>query len=164
MFKCLLINFLLGVIALPSYAQSSTKKSASPQLSRTFTESFTSNVDDTDTFVVFVVEGFNPENGVKFVPPQGFFNIIPKYITSLPSDQSFFTYEDPGVYIVAPYKDGVAQCAGKYIVMNEDYVNYYTSQTDATSVIITKDYVVHLNPHSVGSENSFEVAQARWDE
>ncbi len=137
---------------------------ASAQLSRTFTESFTSNVDDTDTFVVFVVEGFNPENGIKFVPPQGFFNITPKYITSLPADQSFFTYEDPGVYIVAPYKDGVAQCAGKYIVMNEDYVDYYESKSDAESVIVTDDDVVHLTPHHVGSEYSFQIAQARWNE
>ena len=154
MFKSLLFSFLLITYVVP----------LSAQLSRTFTESFKSNVDSTDTFVVFVVEGVNPENGIKFVPPQGFFTKVPKYITALPADQSFFTYEDPGVYIIVPYRGGEPQCAGKYIVMNEDYVNYYTSQTDATSVIITKDYVVHLNPHSVGSENSFEVAQARWDE
>lgn len=137
---------------------------ASAQLSRTFTESFSSNVDSTDTFVVFVVEGVNPENGVKFVPPQGFFTKELKGIASLPADQSFFTYEDPGVYVVVPHKQGEPQCIGKYIVINEDYVDYYTAKSDATSVIVTDHDVVHLNPHSVGSEYSFQIAQARWNE
>ena len=137
---------------------------ASAQLSRTFTESFSSNVDSTDTFVVFVVEGVNPENGVKFVPPQGFFTKKLKDIASLPADQSFFTYEDPGVYVVVPHKQGEPQCIGKYIVINEDYVEYYTAKSDATSVIVTDHDVVHLNPHSVGSEYSFQIAQARWNE
>lgn len=137
---------------------------ASAQLSRTFTESFSSNVDSTDTFVVFVVEGVNPENGVKFVPPQGFFTKELKDIASLPVDQSFFTYEDPGVYVVVPYKDGEPQCIGKYVVMNEDYVDYYTAKPDATSVVISDHGVVHLNPHSVGNEYSFQIAQARWNE
>lgn len=137
---------------------------ASAQLSRTFTESFSSNVDSTDTFVVFVVEGVNPENGVKFVPPQGFFAKELKDIASLPADHSFFTYEDPGVYVVVPHKQGEPQCIGKYIVINEDYVDYYTAKSDATSVIVTDHDVVHLNPHSVGNEYSFQIAQARWNE
>ena len=120
---------------------------ASAQLSKTFTESFASNVDSTDTFMVFVVEGVNPENGVKFVPPQGFFTKDVNDVAAIPADHSFFTYEDPGVYVIVPYKNGEPQCIGKYVVMNEDYIDYYTSQPDATSVIITdRDWETDVHP------------------
>ena len=129
MFKYLLINFLLGVIALPSYAQSSTKKSASPHLSRSFTESFASPVDGADHFLVSIVKDVVPEVGVKFEPStEDLYNLETEGIALLPADSATFTYTEPGVYVIVPLKDGKPLCFGSYVVMNEDYLGYFLDE------------------------------------
>lgn len=136
---------------------------ASAQLSRTFTESFSSNVDSTDTFAVFVVEGVDPENGVKFVPPQGFFTQDLDNVTLLPAENARFTYTDPGVYVIVPFKEGEPLCFGSYVVMNEDYLDYYLADDCPYETMVTDEHILNLSTHTVGDTEMPLLSQALWN-
>ena len=136
---------------------------ASAQLSRTFTENFASNVDSADMFAVFVVEDVIPKNGVKFVPPQGFFTQDLEIVTDLPAENACFTYTDPGVYVIVPFEEGKPLCFGSYVVMNEDYLDYYLEEDCPYETMVTDDHILNLSTHTVGSTEIPLLSQALWN-
>lgn len=136
---------------------------ASAQLSRTFTENFASIVDSADTFAVFVVEGVIPENGVKFVPPQGFFTKDLESVMMLTAENACFTYTDPGVYVIVPFKGGEPLCFGSYVVMNEDYLDYYLEDDCPYETMVTDDHILNLSTHTVGDTEMPLLSQALWN-
>ena len=135
---------------------------ASAQLSRTFTESFASIVSGADHFFVGVVEDVNPEVGVKFVPPAGFFTQTIKGIELIPADSAQFTYTEPGVYVIAPIKDGEPLCFASYVVMNEDYLDYYLDDSCPFLTEVDDDSIVNLTTHTVGDPSTRILSQALW--
>ena len=163
MAKLLLINFLLGVITLPIHAQSSNKKSGSPQLSRSFTESFASPVDGADHFLVSIVKDVIPEVGVKFEPStEDFYNLETEGIALLPADSATFTYTEPGVYVIVPLKDNEPLCFGSYVVMNEDYIDYFLDENCLFRTEITEDNILCFGYHTVGDPSMPILSQALW--
>ena len=142
----------------------SIASSVSAQLSRSFTEEFTSNVDSADRFEVFVVEDVVPENGVKFIPSQGFFVQDIRSIASLPFDNAYFTYTEPGVYVIVPFRGLKPLCFGSYVVMNEDYLEYYLDEESPYETVVTEEHILNLTPHTVGDSEMPLLSQARWNE
>lgn len=136
---------------------------ASAQLSRTFTESFASNVDSADMFAVFLVSGVIPEDGVKFMPQQGFFTQDLESVTALPAENARFTYTDPGVYVIVPFKEGEPMCFGSYVVMNEDYLDYYLADDCPYETMVNDDHILNLSTHTVGDTEMPLLSQALWN-
>lgn len=149
-------SYIASLIILVSTA-------ASAQLSRTFTESFGSNVGSADMFAVFLVEGVIPEEGVKFVPQQGFLTQDLESVTALPAENAQFTYTEPGIYVIVPFKEGEPLCFGSYVVMNEDYLNYYLEDDCPYETIVTDDHIINLSTHNVGDAEMPLLSQALWN-
>ena len=164
MLKKLSISLLLGATVLSLRAQSSTKKSASPQLSRSFTESFASPVDGADHFLVSIVKDVIPAVGVTFRPStEDLYNFETEGIALLPADSSTFTYTEPGVYVIVPLKDGEPLCFGSYVVMNEDYLGYFLDEDSLFyRTEITEDNILCFGYHTVGDPSMPILSQALW--
>ena len=163
MLKKLSISLLLGATVLSLRAQSSTKKSASPQLTRSLTESFASPVDGADHFLVSIVKDVVPEVGVKFEPStEDFYNLETEGIALLPADSATFTYTEPGVYVIVPFKDNEPLCFGSYVVMNEDYIDYFLDENCLFRTEITEDNILCLGYHTVGDPSMPILSQALW--
>ena len=159
MSKLLLINFLLAVVALPSHAQSSNKKSASPQLSRTFTQDFVARAGEAEEFVIFLVEDIKVPNGVKQDLDENTFYSNHSIAGVIKSD-SAFTFTEPGMYLVLPFSADTAMSFGTHIVMNEDYIDFFVS--GQASAIITEKKVINDQPHPIGSMEKPVLCQALW--
>lgn len=159
MAKLLLINFLFGVVALPSHAQFSNKKSASPQLSRTFTQDFVARAGEAEEFVIFLVEDIKVPNGVKQDLDEDTFDSNHSIAGVIKSD-SAFTFTEPGMYLVLPFSADTAMSFGTHIVMNEDYIDFFVSgQASAT---VTEERVISAQPHPIGSMEKPVLCQALW--
>ena len=159
MSKLLLINFLLAVVALPSHAQSSNKKSASPQLSRTFTQDFVARAGEAEEFVIFLVEDIKVPNGVKQDLDEDTFNSNHSIAGVIKRD-SAFTFTEPGMYLVLPFSADTAMSFGTHIVMNEDYIDFFVS--GQASAIVSEERVISDQPHPIGSMERPVLCQALW--
>ena len=163
MLKKLLISLLLGATVLSLRAQSSTKNSASSQLSRSLTENLVSRIDSTDHFLVSIVKDVVPEVGVKFEPStEDLYNFETEGIALLPADSATFTYTEPGVYVIVPFRDEKPLSFGTYVVMNEDYIDYYTSKSCPFDRKVKRKRIESLANHYIGDLDMPILSQALW--
>lgn len=137
---------------------------ASAQLSRSFTESFGSPVDSADYFLVSIVKDVIPEVGVKFMPSkEEFYSFETEGITILPADSATYTYTEPGVYVIVPLKGNNPLCFGSYVVMNEDYLDFYLNEPEHLTVV-DDESITSLYTHIVGDPDIPILSQALWNQ
>ena len=164
MLKKLSISLLLGATVLSLRAQSLTKNSASSQLSRSLTENLVSVIDSTDHFLIAIVKDVIPEAGVKFIPPEDFRTFETEGIDFIPVENATYTYTEPGVYVIVPFKDEKPQGFGNYVVVNEDYIDYYTSKSCPFDRKVKRKSIVSLANHYIGDQEMPILCQALWDQ
>ena len=134
---------------------------ASAQLSRSFTQDFMARVGLAEEFAIFLVEDIEVPNGVKQELNEKVFNANHTLLAAIPRD-SAFTFTEPGMYLVLPFRGDTIMSFGTHMVMNEDYIDFFVSGKGFA--IITDDAVIGDITHPIGRENIPTLCQALWDQ
>ena len=134
---------------------------ASAQLSRSFTQDFVARVGLAEEFAIFLVEDIEVPNGVKQELNEEVFNANHTLLAAIPRD-SAFTFTEPGMYLVLPFRGDTIMSFGTHMVMNEDYIDFFVSgQASAT---IKEHAVISDMPHEIGREDIPTLSQALWQQ
>ena len=134
---------------------------ASAQLSRSFNQDFVARVGLAEEFAIFLVEDIEVPNGVKQELNEEVFNANHTLLAAIPRD-SAFTFTEPGMYLVLPFRGDTIMSFGTHMVMNEDYIDFFVS--GQASAIITDDVVISDMPHAIGREDIPVLCQALWQQ
>ena len=134
---------------------------ASAQLSRSFTQDFVARVGLAEEFAIFLVEDIEVPNGVKQELNEKVFNANHTLLAAIPRD-SAFTFTEPGMYLVLPFRGDTIMSFGTHMVMNEDYIDFFV--TGKGFATITDDVVISDITHAIGRENIPTLCQALWEQ
>ena len=150
---------------------------ASAQLSRSFTQDFVARVGLAEEFAIFLVEDIEDgklfsqsiflvedievPNGVKQELNEKVFNANHTLLAAIPRD-SAFTFTEPGMYLVLPFRGDTIMSFGTHMVMNEDYIDFFV--TGKGFATITDDVVISDITHAIGRENIPTLCQALWEQ
>ena len=134
---------------------------ASGQLSRSFTQDFVARVGLAEEFAIFLVEDIEVPNGVKQELNEKVFNANHTLLAAIPRD-SAFTFTEPGMYLVLPFRGDTIMSFGTHMVMNEDYIDFFV--TGKGFATITDDVVISDITHAIGRENIPTLCQALWEQ